>query len=107
MGPTLLQSLEENPEIHRLDPMDLKIYTLAKNLRLWLNSWQNLQIFAKIMSVNAIPGLGQTVRVGGGGGRRLIEVQRGGGGRRADAFPLLPDVEKQGRSRISSSMSEN
>ncbi len=46
------------------------------------------------MSVNAIPGLGQAVRVGGGG-RRLIEVQRSGGGRRTDAFPLLPDVEKQ------------
>ncbi len=95
MDPILLQSLEKNPEIHRLE----KIYTLAKNLRLWLNSWQNLQIFAKIISVNAIPGLGQAVRVGGGG-RRLIEVQRGGGGRRTDAFPLLPDVEKQGRSRI-------
>jgi hypothetical protein len=52
------------------------------------------------MSVNAIPGLGQAVRVGAGCGRRLIEVQVGGGGRRTDGFPLLPDVEKQGRSRI-------
>jgi hypothetical protein len=47
------------------------------------------------MSVNAIPGLGQAVRVGGGG-RRLIEVQGGGGGRRTDGFPLLPDVGETG-----------
>ncbi len=30
------------PEIHRLDPMDFKIYTLAKNPWLWLNSCKNL-----------------------------------------------------------------
>jgi hypothetical protein len=57
------------------------------------------------MSVNAIPGLGQAVRVGGGR-RRLIEEQRGGGGRRTDGFSLLPDVEKQGRSRIKKNVRE-
>ncbi len=31
-------------EIHRLGTMDWKIYILAKNLRLWLNSWKNLRI---------------------------------------------------------------
>ncbi len=31
-----------------LDPMDLKIYTLAKNPRLWLNSCKNLWIFAEL-----------------------------------------------------------
>ncbi len=43
-------------ENHRLDPMDLKIYTLAKNPRLWLDSWQNLWIFAIIMPVTPISG---------------------------------------------------
>jgi hypothetical protein len=57
------------------------------------------------MFVNAIPGLGQAVRVGGDG-RRLIEVERGGGGRRPDGFPFLPDVEKQGRSRIKQNVRE-
>ncbi len=37
--------------------MDLKIYTLAKNLRLWLDSWQYLKIFAKIISVTFISGV--------------------------------------------------
>ncbi len=29
----------------------LIFYTLAKNTRLWLDSWQNLQIFAKIIYI--------------------------------------------------------
>ncbi len=37
-------------------PVDLKIHTLAKNPRLWLDSWHNLQIF----SVTSIPGWGRS-----------------------------------------------
>ncbi len=43
-------------EIHRLGPKDSKIYNLAKNQQLWLDSWQNLEIFAKIISVTSISG---------------------------------------------------
>ncbi len=44
-------------EIHRLGPMDLKSYSLERNPRLWLNSWQSLETFAKIISVTSISGL--------------------------------------------------
>jgi hypothetical protein len=42
-------------EIHRLSPMDLKIYSLQRNPRLWLDSWQSLESFAKIISVTSTP----------------------------------------------------
>ncbi len=42
------------PEIHRLGPMDSKIYSLERNPPLWLNSWQSLETFAKIISVTSI-----------------------------------------------------
>jgi hypothetical protein len=41
-------------EIHRLSTMDLKIYCLQRNPRLWLDSWQSLKSFAKIISVISI-----------------------------------------------------
>ncbi len=44
-------------EIHRLGPMNLKIYSLERNPRLWLGSWQSLETFAKIISVTSISGL--------------------------------------------------
>ncbi len=43
-------------EIRRLGPMDLKIYGLERNPRLWLDSWQSLETFAKIISVTSISG---------------------------------------------------
>ncbi len=46
-------------EIHRLCPiMDLKIYSLERNPRLWLDSWQSLETFAKIIPVTSICGGG-------------------------------------------------
>ncbi len=41
-------------EIHMLGPMDLKIDSLERNPRLWLDSWQDLETFAKIVSVTSI-----------------------------------------------------
>ncbi len=41
-------------EIQRLDTIDLKIYSLERNPRLWLDSWQSLETFAKIISVTYI-----------------------------------------------------
>ncbi len=41
-------------EIHRLGPMDLKIYSLDRNTRLRLDSWQSLETFTKIISVTSI-----------------------------------------------------
>ncbi len=43
-------------ETHRLGPMDLKIHSLERNPRLWLDSWQSLKTFAKIISVASISG---------------------------------------------------
>ncbi len=43
-------------EIHRLGPRDLKIYSLKRNPRLWLDNWQSLETFAKIISVTSISG---------------------------------------------------
>ncbi len=40
-------------EIHRVGPMDLKIYSP----RLWLDSWQSLETLAKIISVTSISDL--------------------------------------------------
>ncbi len=34
--------------------MDLKIYSLERNPRLWLDSWKSLETFAKIISVTSI-----------------------------------------------------
>jgi hypothetical protein len=34
--------------------MDLKIYSLERNPWLWLNNWQSLETFAKIISVTSI-----------------------------------------------------
>jgi hypothetical protein len=36
--------------------MDLNIYNLDRNPRLWLNRWQNLKTFAEIISVTSISG---------------------------------------------------
>ncbi len=44
-------------EIHRLGPIDLKIYSLERNQRLWLDSLQSLRTFAKIISVTSISGV--------------------------------------------------
>ncbi len=44
-------------EIHRLGPMDLKIYSPDRNPQLWLDSWQSLETFAKITSVTSISGI--------------------------------------------------
>ena len=45
----------KKPQVnHRLGHIDLKIYSLERNPRLWLNSWQSLQTFAKIISVTSI-----------------------------------------------------
>ncbi len=41
-------------EIHRLGPMDKKIFSLERNLRLWFNSWLTLDTFNKIVSVTSI-----------------------------------------------------
>ncbi len=37
--------------------MDLKIYSLERNPRLWLDSWQSLETLAKIISVTSISDL--------------------------------------------------
>jgi hypothetical protein len=46
-------------EIHRLRPMDLKIYSLERNPQLWLDSLQSLETFANIISVNSTSGVYQ------------------------------------------------
>ncbi len=56
-------------EIHRLGPMDLKIYSLERNPRLWLNSWQSLETFAKIISVTST-----SRKVSSSRGNKLQEV---------------------------------
>ncbi len=40
----------------RLSPMDLKTYCLERNSRLWLDSWQRLEISTKIIFVTSISG---------------------------------------------------
>ncbi len=47
-------------EIHRLGPMDFKIYSFKRTPRLWLDSWQTLETFAKISSVTSISVLFQS-----------------------------------------------
>ncbi len=41
-------------EIHSLGPMDLKICSLERNPQQWIDSWQSLETFAKIISVTSI-----------------------------------------------------
>ncbi len=41
-------------DIHRPRPMDLKIYSLERNLQLWLDNWRSLENFEKIISVTSI-----------------------------------------------------
>jgi hypothetical protein len=43
-------------QIPSLGLMDLKIYSLERNPRLWLDSWQSLKTFVKIMSWTSISG---------------------------------------------------
>jgi hypothetical protein len=37
----------------RISNLDLKIYSLERNTRLWIDSWQSLETFAKIISVTS------------------------------------------------------
>ncbi len=46
----------QKKEIYRLGPMDFKIYTLERNPRQWLDSWQSHETFAKIICVTSISG---------------------------------------------------
>ncbi len=77
-------------EIHRLGPMDLKIYKLERNPRLRLDSWRSLETFAKIISVTSISGLPLGWPRGWGIGRPLICPQ---GGEIHVSDSLQPDLQ--------------
>ncbi len=75
----------------RLDPMNLKMCSLGRHPRLWLDSWQSLETFAKIISVTSISILYSYILFV----TRALVSQNGGGDGRAQerVFNLLPQEQ--------------